>query len=112
MSKISKIDTEYFVENRIRYVFLEGLACRHLSDCYDILQRQLSLPDYFGKNLDALEEVLNDLDWIGEEKVRIIISNTEELLSNDKNRKNVFLDVLNTSTNENLEIIYLGSSSS
>ncbi|SRR5665213_1811676 len=112
MSKISKIDKEYFVENGIRYVFLEGLACRHLSNCYDILQRQLSLPDYFGRNLDALEEVLNDLDWIGEEKVRIIISNTDELLSKDMKRKTVFLDVLNTCANENLEIIYLGSSNS
>jgi hypothetical protein len=108
MSKILKIDTDYFVENATRYVFIDGLACQHLNSCYDILQRQLSIPDYFGRNLDALEEVLGDLDWIKEDKIKIIISNLAILLAKDKGKKDGFLDILNTCSNDKLEIIYLG----
>ena len=109
MSAISNIPKSYFSENNIRYVFIDGTVCKQIDDCYKTLQPQLSLPDYFGNNLDALEEVLSDLEWINEEKVRIIILNRPELLLNDANKKEFFLDILNSCSNEKIEIIYLGA---
>ncbi len=108
MSTILNISANYYVENKTRYVFVDGHACKQLSACYAVLQQQLSIPDYFGNNLDALEEVLSDLDWIPEEKIKIIISNIPSLLINDIDRKNDFLDTLNSSKNEKVEIVYLG----
>jgi RNAse (barnase) inhibitor barstar len=107
MSAISNISKSYFSENNIRYVFIDGKACKQIDDCYATLQQQLSLPDYFGNNLDALEEVLSDLDWIKEEKIRIIILNQSELLVNESNKKESFLEILNSCDNDKLEIIYL-----
>ena len=108
MSSILNIDAGYYAENNTRYVFLDGHACGKLDACFTALQQQLSIPAYFGKNLDALEEVLNDMEWIAEEKVKIIILNSTSLLENEPARKNVFLDILHSSANEKIEIIYLG----
>lgn len=107
MSTVLNIRSSYFSENNIRYVFLDGRACSQIDDFYASLRQQLSLPDYFGNNLDALEEVLNDLDWIEEEKIKIIISNSSALLVNDSMKKESFLDILNSCDNEKLEIVYL-----
>lgn len=111
MSAISNIPMSYFSESNIRYVFIDGTVCKQIDDCYKTLQLQLSLPDYFGNNLDALEEVLSDLEWIDEAKVRIIILNQTGLLLNDANKKESFLDILNSCSNEKIEIIYLGTDS-
>jgi RNAse (barnase) inhibitor barstar len=111
MSTVSYIPISYFSENNIRYVFIDGTVCKQINECYATLQRQLSLPDYFGNNLDALEEVLSDLDWISEAEVKIIILNPSELLVNDADKKESFLDILNSCENEKLEIVYLGDSS-
>lgn len=112
MSTIINFPKPFFSENNIRFVFIDGRACKQINDCYATLRVQLSLPDYFGNNLDALEEVLNDLEWINEEKIKIIILNLSELLVNHSNKKESFLDILNSCDNERLEIIYLSDGSS
>ncbi len=99
--------SSYFAEKNIRYVFIDGTVCKSIEQCYDTLKQQLSLPGYFGNNLDALEEVLSDLDWIKEEKIKIIILNPSELLAKVISKKNAFLEILNTCENEKLEIIYI-----
>ncbi len=38
---------------------LEGKAINSLSDLYDRLERGLDLPEHFGRNLDALWDVLS-----------------------------------------------------
>ncbi len=107
MSAISKISESYFAENNIRYVFIDGNTCKKIEQCYKTLQQQLSIPDYFGHNLDALEEVLADLDWIEESTVKIILLNSDALLSEDKEKKSIFFDILNSCKNEKMEIVYL-----
>jgi RNAse (barnase) inhibitor barstar len=107
MSTIFHIPISYYSEKNIRFVFIDGNICKSIQQCYQTLQQQLSIPDYFGHNLDALEEVLGDLNWVEEEKVRIILLNSEHLLTDDKEKKTAFLDILNSCKNEKLEIIYL-----
>lgn len=105
---IYKIKTNYYTEHNIRYVFINGSACTQIAGVYKTLQQQLSIPDYFGNNLDALEEVLSDLEWIPEAKIKIIIANHADLLSKDKAKRNDLLDILNSAGNKKLEMIYLG----
>ena len=42
----------------MRYVILNGAAVNSRSELYDALERYMDLPDYFGRNLDALHDVL------------------------------------------------------
>ena len=42
----------------MRYVILNGAAVKSRSELYDALERYMDLPDYFGRNLDALHDVL------------------------------------------------------
>jgi RNAse (barnase) inhibitor barstar len=107
MHAVKHLPLSYYSENDTRYVFLDGVACNTLSDCYDILQQQLSLPGYFGRNLDALDEVLSDLDWIPEKTIKIIIANSNQLLDSEANKRKDFLDTINSTDNDRVEIIYL-----
>jgi RNAse (barnase) inhibitor barstar len=108
MSKVKKITTEYFKANNERFVFIDGNTCDTLDKCYSTLQQQLSLPDYFGNNLDALEEVLADMDWVKEEKINIIVLNKKDLLKNDLKKKDAFMDILESNDNKKIQISILG----
>ena len=107
MSNIINSNQSFFVENNTRYVFIDGGANDTIEKCYATLQAQLSIPDYFGNNLDALEEVMNDLDWIAEEKINIIIIAEMVLLKNDEPCKNDFLEILETSSLQKVSVVYL-----
>lgn len=107
MSRIIRTNSTYYSENNIRFVFIDGRCCAHLRDCYATLQEQLSLPDYFGHNLDALDEMLADLEWIEEEEVKIIISHADLLLINEPLIKQDFLEVLEFCEHEKVSVVYL-----
>jgi hypothetical protein len=49
----------------------------------------MKFPDYSGKNLDALDEMLNDLEWIEEQKVIIYIDHSSEWLSKEKSEEKI-----------------------
>jgi RNAse (barnase) inhibitor barstar len=108
MIKFKNISADYYTENNVRYVFIDGNTCDTIGKCYTTLQQQLSIPDYFGFNLDALEEVLADLEWVNEEKITIIIINKPALLQNDEPMKDAFLDILQKNDNDKVQIVYLG----
>lgn len=105
--KAITIPSDYYSENQTRYVFIDGNCCRSLDECYATLRKQLSLPDYFGNNLDALEEVLEDMEWIQEEKIKIIILNKANFLGNSA-KKESLLNIFTTAQNQKLEIIFVG----
>ena len=46
------------VKTEAKQYVLNGAKIQSLSDFYDEIARMLSLPEYFGRNLDALADVL------------------------------------------------------
>ncbi len=108
MSNIKIIHTSYYTNNNERIVFIDGNCCDTIEKCYNTLQQQLSIPNYFGHNLDALEEVIADAEWIAEEKIHVIILNEKDLLKNDLTSKNNFLDIIKNNSNEKIFVSVLG----
>jgi RNAse (barnase) inhibitor barstar len=62
-------------------VTIDGTKISNAEQLYDAFLSQLSLPEYFGKNLDALFDCLIDLEEFDAKEVIINIKNYDELLS-------------------------------
>ncbi len=65
------------------------------------------MPDFFGKNLDALEDILFDLDFIDQTYCQIIIFNYSHLMANEPDYKQALQELLESIESEFLEIILI-----
>ena len=65
------------------------------SSLYDVLQVVLRLPDYFGRNWNALHECLRDLSWIPERDVLLLHDGLPRKLGTEDTA--TYLDVLEDS---------------
>jgi RNAse (barnase) inhibitor barstar len=97
----------FYTEGHTRYVFVDGLLCDTMEKVYATLKTQLSLPGYFGNNLDALNEVLNDLEWVKEKKVKLIVLNVGALLENDHQKKEGLISVLKEVDSKKLQVLII-----
>jgi RNAse (barnase) inhibitor barstar len=81
---------------------VHGQKAASLKDFLEVIGEALQFPDYDGKNLDALDEMLNDLEWIEQEKVVIYISHTAEWLSKEKSQEKVLtlIDLLDATAED------------
>jgi RNAse (barnase) inhibitor barstar len=107
MSNVKNVSADYYSADGERLVFIDGNTCDTIDRCYATLAQQLSLPDYFGYNLDALEEALADADWITEKRVHIVILNKGDLLKNDPTKKHDFLDIITSNDNPRFHVTIL-----
>jgi RNAse (barnase) inhibitor barstar len=60
-------------------------------DLFEVLSRELKLPAYWGRNWDALNDVLTDLSWI--EQRRIVLLH-EDLPNLGASATPIYLDIL------------------
>jgi RNAse (barnase) inhibitor barstar len=63
---------------------VNGQKTTSMKEFHEQIGQALQFPDYSGKNLDALDEMINDLEWIEQEEVIIYISNSGDWLSKEK----------------------------
>ena len=60
---------------------IDGNHTQHIADFYAQIAKDLHFPDYFGKNLDALNDCLSDLSWLENNQVHIVLTNYDKFLS-------------------------------
>ncbi len=72
------------VVNGIFLAFIDGEKCSVLPYFYDEIAKALNFPDYFSPNFDSLDECLNDLSWIEQNHIQLLIFNYEDLLYEEK----------------------------
>jgi len=65
---------------------IDGSKARTLRQFYDQIADALEFPD-FGNNLDALNDALNDLQWLEDEKIVLYFTNTDQLISQERDPK-------------------------
>ncbi|HPI54933.1 MAG TPA: barstar family protein [Chitinophagaceae bacterium] len=106
MAKIYTHSIPFHVSHRTdRYIAcLDGRHIQSMDDFYDQLQDALSLPDYFGRNLDALFDILSDLSWIEQQFTFLIITNLHEMFAQDSAKRDALLQLLFEVENVDLEI--------
>jgi RNAse (barnase) inhibitor barstar len=80
---------------------VDGEKTATLNDMYRQLTKQLKLPSYFGKNLDALYDCLCDFSWLDAREIHIVLRGYDNFLNNEQPLKRWdVLNVLNDTANE------------
>jgi RNAse (barnase) inhibitor barstar len=81
--------------------FVDGTKASTMNEFYHQLQKGLKLPNYFGKNLDALYDCLCDFSWLDANEIHIVLRNYDDFLSKEtKNQRWNLLAVLNDAAAE------------
>jgi len=62
---------------------LDGRKMSNLKGFYNEFALKLGFPDYFSHNLNSLEEILSDLDWLDFSACTILIIEADSLLSSE-----------------------------
>ena len=85
------------------YALLDGAEILTRDDLHDSLSRQLSLPDWYGRNLDALYDCLTELH----EETVIRLIHADELLAHLGMYANVLQTMLSDACEENPRLRFL-----
>ena len=64
-----------------RIFAIDGRRCRTRQGLFEDFSARLALPSYFGKNWDALEECLGDLEWTAARGYVLVIDHAEDVLA-------------------------------
>lgn len=87
---------------------IDGQHCTTLSQFYQNIHVALQFPDYFGENLDALDELLHDMNWLDQSSIIFLIKNKAELLSQESEDTRIaLLELLNEVDEMALSIIWV-----
>ena len=80
---------------------IDGEQVDTLEKFYQELIVQLQFPDNFGRNLDAFDEMINDLNWLEETTICLVFKNYDNFLSeeNDEARE-IILTILDDAAEE------------
>ncbi len=63
---------------------IDGKAITTMADFYTHIGKQLHLPSYFGKNLDAFFDCLCDFSWLDVNHVQIVLRNYDDFLAKEQ----------------------------
>ena len=77
----------------MKYVILNGAAILDRKALYDALEKHLGTPDYLGRNLDALNDILRG-EILPAGELTVEIMHAEELRKNLGGYADAFLDLL------------------
>jgi hypothetical protein len=70
--------TDFFV------ALIPGSETRTLRQFYEKIAAVLEFPDTFGYTMESLDDQLNDLDWIEDEKIALYVTDSELFVSQER----------------------------
>ena len=83
---------------------IDGKKVKTVKSFYAKIGKALHFPDYFSHNLDSLDEMLCDLEWIDPKKVQVVIVDSTAFLSKEKAEKKAdLMDVLQNATENQMD---------
>ncbi len=81
---------------------------RSTAAVFDAFGDEFEFPDYFGRNWAALDECMADLSWLEARAYAVVITEVEQMLSDDDDQLPVLLGVLDRVATEWAEAVELG----
>jgi RNAse (barnase) inhibitor barstar len=78
---------------------IDGRAAATEPDFFAALSAAFDLPDYFGFNWNAVDEVLDDLTWLPAEEYVLVVRNAVWVIDDEpQERLRILVDVLRTAS--------------
>ncbi|WP_161939574.1 barstar family protein [Paramesorhizobium deserti] len=65
-------------------IILNGKSMMNLETLYDEISKAFHFPPYFGRNYNALSEMLSDLSWFERNAYSILVENSSFVLADEK----------------------------
>jgi len=78
--------------------YTNGTKMHTIQDFHTMIAQALKFPDYYGCNINALDECINDLDWLDAERYVLLIEEYDSLLIEDSERLPIVLEILHEAT--------------
>lgn len=68
---------------------LDGHKTLTLRGFYEEIGEALAFPEEFGFTIDSLDEMLNDLSWLEDEKIVVYISPSDQFIEKERNPEKI-----------------------
>jgi RNAse (barnase) inhibitor barstar len=92
-------------------IFVGEFNCvkwRTREDIFNDFTKNLNFPEYFGRNWDAFDECINDLEWLEEEYILLVFYNFFKTLPENEEIFDILLDILpKPTTDQNMDNVSL-----
>ena len=97
---LNTVSDKYSTEKTL-VAIIDGEHTDTLEKFYSSIASQLRFPDNFGNNFDAFDEMMNDLDWLEEDRIYLIFRHYDIFLveENDEARE-ILLTILDDASSE------------
>lgn len=79
-----------------QFYFLDGTKIRDKKTYLQAIARALKFPDYFGKNWDALNDCLTDLEWTRGAGYIVLLQSPERFMKTSPEDWDVAMDIFST----------------
>ncbi|GBL35131.1 hypothetical protein EMGBS15_07260 [Filimonas sp.] len=109
MSKLYTLDNRQFISEAsdTLVAVIDGSTIHSVADFYSAISKALHFPDYFGENLDALDEMLYDLDWIEHDHVLLLITNSPQFLQHEEAQRSQIITLIEEIDNPYFEVCFM-----
>ena len=96
----SDSDLKRYAEFRIARI--DGEKTQTFKQFYEQIARELRFPDYFDFNPESLDELLNDLNWLEDDKIALYITHSDAFLAQEKSeaKKAELLNILDVAAED------------
>jgi RNAse (barnase) inhibitor barstar len=64
-------------------VYLDGAKCQTLTQFLIEIAVVFKFPDYYGQNMNAFYDCINDLAWLDYDRIKLIVENTSLLMAKE-----------------------------
>lgn len=95
---VEEIQREISNIKDVQLLVIDGNKCKTKDLLLLEFSEKLKFPSYFGNNWDAFDECMSDLEWLPANNYVLIIKNAINILSDDVEELDVFLNLLNKLT--------------